>query len=69
MAKIQTYGSLYSFPKMMRLYVNCKSKMLGIYSLGDAAGDEGINLEEPNPDSVGEVMVETFCAGPSDQKG
>ena len=62
MAEIRTIGSVYSFSKMMRLYVNCKSKTLGIYSLYDAAGDEGISLEEPNPDSVGEVMVETFCA-------
>lgn len=58
MAKISKYG----FDEMRRLYIACKTRKMAIYSLYDAAGDEGISLDEPNPDSVGEAMVDMACA-------
>jgi len=58
MAKVTKYG----FSEIRRLYVACKPRKLGIYSLYDAAGDEGITLEEPNPDSVGEGIVNAACS-------
>jgi len=44
-----------------RVYVACKTKSIGIYSLIDASGDEGILLEEANPRSVAAGILSTVC--------
>lgn len=56
-AKIGKYG----FDQMLRLYLACGAKRVGFYSLIDAAGDEGIVLEEPNPGSIGEGIIRDIC--------
>lgn len=46
---------------MRRVYVACKTKSIGIYTLTDASGDSGILLDEANPGSVASEILESVC--------
>jgi hypothetical protein len=59
--KFQNVGAIEGDTNLRRVYVACKTKSIGIYSLIDAAGDEGIALEEANPGSVASAIVEAVC--------
>jgi hypothetical protein len=61
MPKFQEGGDIDGATDLRRVYVACKTKSIGIYSLADAAGDEGILLEEANPGSVASGILETVC--------
>jgi hypothetical protein len=56
-AKVGKYG----MAEAMRLYLACGAKKVGFYSLYDAAGDQGIILEEANPGSIGESIIQDVC--------
>ena len=51
----------YDMAEAMRLYLACGAKKVGFYSLYDAAGDRGIILEEANPGSIGESIIQDVC--------
>jgi len=59
--KFQDVGAIEGGTDVRRVYVACKTKSIGIYSLTDAAGDEGILLEEANPGSVASGILEAVC--------
>jgi len=61
MPKLQDASSLDSDTAIRRVYVACSTKSLGIYSLVDAAGDEGITLNEANPGSVASGILQAVC--------
>lgn len=53
--------SKYGINNMLRLYVSCGAKRAGFYSLIDAAGDQNIQLDEPNPGSIAAGIVRDIC--------
>jgi len=59
--KFQDVGAIEGGTDVRRVYVACRTKSIGIYSLTDAAGDEGILLEEANPGSVASGILEAVC--------
>lgn len=61
MPNLQDAGSLGSDTVVRRVYVACSTKSVGIYSLLDASGDEGIVLKEANPDSVASGILQAVC--------
>ena len=62
-AKTEKIGDIQLSPKMSRLYVSCSAKRVGFYELaGYAPQGNNIELDEPNPGSIGEQMVDIFCS-------
>jgi hypothetical protein len=47
--------------RMRRVYIACKTRSIGMYSLEDAAGDQGIQLVEANPGSVASGILREVC--------
>jgi hypothetical protein len=65
-----TYQSFtYSFDKLfgndssglLQLYVACSTKKIGIYSLSTGPSDKNVILDDSNPNSVGEQMIDSAC--------
>lgn len=53
--------SLVSFPDMYQVYVSCGTRRLSLYPLMAGVADNKVEIDEPNPRSIGDQVVRLVC--------
>lgn len=51
----------FDYPDLMQVYVSCQKRLMSIYKL-DGPDDKDVILDDPNPGSIAEGIVQAVCA-------